>query len=349
MLPQQEVVMPAYLCHEVRKAAEIAGKRIIYVDIAKNGLNATSAEFGEAAKPGRVLLPAHALGIPTDIEAICELGRRRDCVVIEDAAPAFGARRNGQLLGTFGDVGIFSFERSKRFAAFSGGAIVVNKDSTLDIERLAAATETNLQRSMPVRELIQAVAQNLASIPWIYRSLTLPLMPLRDVLPRLLRRFRRRRGTASSARAPEIPQSAFYRRPLHPYQAELVLRMVKRMDQIREQITRLAEVYLRVFENSPIARFVPPGSDLGGLMRFPVAFPGRRRDDILRAARKRGLYLKTLWDRPLVDEGQLARFPNTAWAARNVVMLPLYSTLSPKSAELLAQDLIEIERNATGV
>jgi dTDP-4-amino-4,6-dideoxygalactose transaminase len=346
MLPHREVVMPAFLCHEVRKAAEVAGKRIIYVDVAKNNVNASSAEFAEAAKPGRVLLAAHALGIPTDIEAICELARSRNCVLIEDAAAAFGGRRNGRFLGTFGDIGIFSFERSKRFAAFRGAAIVVNNDRILDLEKLKAGTETGLERSMPIRELIQALAQNLATTPWIYRRFTLPVLPLRDLLPRLLSKFHKPRVSLNVHRQAKFPRDAFYSRQFHPYQAELVLRMVRRMDQIRERIAYLVEIYLNAIRGTTIASFLPPGCDNGGLMRFPVAFPERHREDILRLARKRGLYLKVLWDQPLAEKGELGRFPNAVWAAQNVVMLPLYSGLSPKSAELLAQSLIEIERNA---
>ena len=45
LLPQREVVMPAYMCHEVKRAAQVAGKRVIYVDAGKNSVNATSAEF----------------------------------------------------------------------------------------------------------------------------------------------------------------------------------------------------------------------------------------------------------------------------------------------------------------
>lgn len=349
LLPQQEVVMPAFLCHEVRKAAEIAGKRIIYVDTAKNGINATSAEFAEAAKPGRVLLAVHALGIPTDIESICELARRRDCVVIEDAAAAFGGRRNGRVLGTFGNIGIFSFERSKRFAAFRGAAIVINDDRILDLEKLQVCTETGLERSMPIGELIQALAQNLATSRWIYRRFTLPVLPLRDLLLHLLRRFHKGRVTVNANNQAEVPPNAFYNQQFHPYQAELVLRLVKRMDQIREQIACLAEIYLKALQRTPVATFLPPGSDNGGLMRFPVAFPERHRESILRLARKRKLYLKVLWDHPLAEKHELARFPNAVWAAQNVVMLPLYSGLSPKSAELLAQSVIEIERNASAM
>ena len=71
MLPQKEVVMPAYMCYQVRQAIAAIGKKIIYVDVARNGVNSTAAEFEEAARPGRILVAAHLFGVPTDIEAIC--------------------------------------------------------------------------------------------------------------------------------------------------------------------------------------------------------------------------------------------------------------------------------------
>ena len=78
-LPQKEVVMPAYLCNEVCRAAMTAGKGVVYVDLAKNSVKATSVEFAKEARPGRILLATHAYGVPTDIEAICELAKNRDC------------------------------------------------------------------------------------------------------------------------------------------------------------------------------------------------------------------------------------------------------------------------------
>ena len=50
VLPHQDVVMPAYTCPVVKTAAEVAGKRIIYVDCSAGSLNATSAEFEAEAQ-----------------------------------------------------------------------------------------------------------------------------------------------------------------------------------------------------------------------------------------------------------------------------------------------------------
>ncbi|HMD84907.1 MAG TPA: DegT/DnrJ/EryC1/StrS family aminotransferase [Terriglobia bacterium] len=352
VLPQREVVMPAWLCIEVKKAAELVGKRIIYVDLAKNNINATSAEFAEAAQPGRILLVPHLYGVPTDIEAICELARSRDCVTIEDAVPAVGGRRNGRLLGTFADFGVFSFEKSKRLPAFRGGVIVVNNDSLVDPGKLAASRVVETKQAMPARELIEALLHNLITTPWIYRWFTLPLLPLRDLGPELLRKGRRKpvppqaKKQAAGSAAARDPS---YAREVHPYQAELVLRLLRRMDEMRRQIAHLAAIYAETFRNTAIATFAPPGCDYGGLMRFPIVFPGKDRAEVVRLARKRGIYLKVIWKRILPEPSEYARFPNAVWAAQNMVLLPLYPALSPKSAERLAQNVIEIERDAPAI
>jgi dTDP-4-amino-4,6-dideoxygalactose transaminase len=334
VLPQREVVMPACTCAVVRTAAEVAGKRVIYVDLAKNSVNATSTEYAEAAKPGRILLATHLWGVPTDIEAICELAKDRNCVVIEDAVPALGSRRNGRLLGTFADFGIFSFQRSKRFPAFGGGAILVNNEQAVDLIRLSASRIVKSKRTMPFRELVEGLVYNVATTPWIYGTFVLPLL------------LRRHRGMCAPETANEQTASTStsnYTREFHPYQAQLVLRMLKRMDQVREQIARLAAIYLEAFRNTSVSTYLPWECDNAGLMRFPIALSGKDRGEILRLALKRGVYLAANYG-VLAEKSEYARFPNALWAARNLVLLPLYRALSTQSAELLAHRVIEIDR-----
>ncbi|HVM63004.1 MAG TPA: DegT/DnrJ/EryC1/StrS family aminotransferase [Verrucomicrobiae bacterium] len=340
LLPQQEVVMPAYTCPVVKAAVEVAGKRIIYVDLAKNNINATSAEFAEAAQPGRILLATHLFGVPTDIEAICDLARERNCVTIEDAASCIGATRNGRPLGTFGDFGIFSFERSKRFPAFHGGVIVVNNEQVFDPARLDTERVVETTLAMPAREFVFSLFYNVASMPWLYGRVT---------LPRILREYVGRdvnvdapAAPPANARAREGSTSA-YNREFHPYQARLVLRMLDRMDSIRERIARSVSIYLDAFGGRSIMTFVPDGCDRAGLLRFPIVFKGRERAEILRLALGRGVYPEVNFDLPLPEKSEWSRFPNAVWTARNLMELPLYTALSPRSAERLAQKLVEIE------
>lgn len=335
LLPHREVVMPALTCHAVRHAAESAGKRIIYVDINPTCLNATAAEFAPEAKSGRVLLPTHLFGIPTDIEAICELARARDCVTIEDAAGAFVGRHNGGLLGTFADFGVVSFERSKRIPAFRGAAIIVNNNrgqyinpQMLDSHRLVPTRSV-----MPGQELARSLAYNFATTPWFYG---------RVILPRTVRNYMSMPPGAGVGPPEDVGRMADYCREFHPYQAELVLRMLRRLSRIQRQIEDLVAIYQDKLQGRGIKTFLPRHCDAGGLLRFPVAFPGKDRTEVLRSALKRGTFLETNFDSPLPDRTQLEGFPNSVWAAENLVLLPLYARMPTSVARSLASRVIEI-------
>jgi dTDP-4-amino-4,6-dideoxygalactose transaminase len=348
MLPQKEVVMPAYMCYQVRHAIAAVGKKIIYVDVARNGVNATAAQFEEAARPGRILLAAHLFGVPTDIETICDLARKRDCVTIEDAVPAFSGRHNGRLLGTIADFGVFSFHHSKRMSAFSGAMIVVNNSQILNPLMLDASRIIKTKWQFPSADLGMGIAQNMGTLPWVYRNITLPLLPLRYVVPEMLHKLRRKTDaphkSTNPGRQPSVPNNRFFTREVHPYQAELVLRMVRRMDGIRDHISCLVHVYQEAFQNTSIVPVVSADCDTGAMMRFPVVFPGKNRDEVLRLAHQSGLYLKSGWRGTLSEESEDSRFPNAVWTSRNVTLLPLYTGLALKSAESLARSLVQIVR-----
>lgn len=337
LLPQSEVVMPAFNCDVVKSAVEAAGKRIIYVDVAAGGVNATAAEFAAEAKPGRVLLVTHQFGVPTDVEEICALAKKRDCVTIEDAACCFGAMRNGRRLGTFADYGVFSFESWKRLSAFRGGVIAINQGKGFDPARLATEPLVKTTLKLPVRELVRALARNVATIPWLYG---------RGVLPLLLRGYLQPSTDAGGANGSDVTRYAPYTAGFHPYQARLVLRMLKRFDAIRRHIAELVAVYDQAFpRGGEINALLPVERDDAGLLRFPIVFPGRERADVLRRALKRGLYLETEFEQPLPAPSELWRFPHAAWLARNLILLPLYTALPVKRARWLADQLHGIARD----
>jgi hypothetical protein len=80
LLPQKEVVMTAWICHQVKEAAEIADKRVIYLVLARNSINATSAQYAEVARSGRILVAAQPIrssnGHRSDLRTGQELGMR---------------------------------------------------------------------------------------------------------------------------------------------------------------------------------------------------------------------------------------------------------------------------------
>ncbi len=337
LLPHQEVVIPAYTCPAVKMAALVAGKNIICVDCSKGGLNATSQDFEPEAVEGRVLIPTHIFGLPTDIDNICALAKARGCVTIEDAAAYFPMQTKRSGLGKIADFTVFSFERSKRIPAFRGAAIVVNNDQVLDPEILASNSLTTAKDQLPVRELLFSLIYNLVSQPWTYG---------RFVLPRILNSYMAPSNLEKMQSPYVARQSPFFNRAFTGYQAELVLRVLKRLEDIGQHIKKLVAVYNDCFASTTIQTFVNDTCDEKALLRYPIAIPGIERGEILRRALRGGLYLETNYESIIAPKEEQRVYPNACWAAENVVLLPLYRGLPLDAAETIGLRTLKISEGA---
>ena len=79
------------------------------------------------AKTGRkpkAIVPVALYGMPYDCDRIMEIANRYEIPVIEDAAEGFGSKYKGQMLGTFGHLGILSFNGNKMITTSGGGALI---------------------------------------------------------------------------------------------------------------------------------------------------------------------------------------------------------------------------------
>lgn len=74
----------------------------------------------------RAVVPVHLLGLACEIDRVVAIARRHRLAVVEDAAQALGVRYRGRHVGTFGDVGILSFNGNKIATAGGGGAILTD-------------------------------------------------------------------------------------------------------------------------------------------------------------------------------------------------------------------------------
>lgn len=79
----------------------------------------------------KAILVVHLYGMATPMDKVVALCRKYNLRLVEDCAQSHGACFNGQMTGTFGDVGCFSFYPSKNLGAFGDGGAVVVKDEQL--------------------------------------------------------------------------------------------------------------------------------------------------------------------------------------------------------------------------
>ena len=75
----------------------------------------------------RAVLPVHVLGHPCDMDAILEVARKFELLVVEDATESFGALYKGRMTGSLGDIACFSFNGNKLITTGGGGMIVTDR------------------------------------------------------------------------------------------------------------------------------------------------------------------------------------------------------------------------------
>jgi dTDP-4-amino-4,6-dideoxygalactose transaminase len=103
----------------------------VFVDSEKDTWNISPALLEDAVKDRiakgkkpKAIIPVHLYGMPAKMGEIMEVAQRYGIAVIEDAAEALGSSINGKKCGTFGDIGILSFNGNKIITTSGGGALV---------------------------------------------------------------------------------------------------------------------------------------------------------------------------------------------------------------------------------
>ena len=94
-------------------------------------------------KPKAIIL-VHLYGYPAKIDQFLEISNKYNIPIVEDAAEAIGSKYKDQPLGTFGEIGIFSFNGNKIITTSSGGAIISkNKEFIKKAKFLATQSRDN--------------------------------------------------------------------------------------------------------------------------------------------------------------------------------------------------------------
>jgi CDP-4-dehydro-6-deoxyglucose reductase, E1 len=122
-----EVITPAVTFPTTLTPVLQHGLVPVFVDVEAGTYNIDPylIEKAISAKTRAIFVP-HTLGNPCDMETIMAIARRHKLFVLEDSCDALGARFNGKLAGTFGDLASLSFYPAHHMTMGEGGGVVVN-------------------------------------------------------------------------------------------------------------------------------------------------------------------------------------------------------------------------------
>ncbi|MEG1932501.1 MAG: DegT/DnrJ/EryC1/StrS family aminotransferase, partial [Pygmaiobacter sp.] len=125
-----EVIVPSNTFIATALAVSYVGAKVILVDPDPVTYNMCGVGLEEAVTTRtKAIIPVHLYGQPAQMDDVMAFAKKHHLRVIEDCAQAHGATYKGQKVGTFGDVGCFSFYPGKNLGALGdGGAAVTNDD-----------------------------------------------------------------------------------------------------------------------------------------------------------------------------------------------------------------------------
>ncbi|MFA6407405.1 MAG: DegT/DnrJ/EryC1/StrS family aminotransferase [Candidatus Paceibacterota bacterium] len=132
--PGDEVLVPDYTMVASANSVALTGAKVVFVDITKNDLCMDFEQMKKSVTPKTkaVILVTINGRYPENIEEFVSWCKERNIKVVEDAAQSLGSFKNGKHLGTFGDVGSFSFSAPKVITTGQGGALITNSDALID-------------------------------------------------------------------------------------------------------------------------------------------------------------------------------------------------------------------------
>ena len=120
------------------------GATPVYIDSERETWNMCPEALREALEDfksketlGRVkaILPVHLYGMPAKMDEIMSIAKEYDVAVVEDAAESLGATINGKHTGTFGIMGVYSFNGNKIITTSGGGTLIGREAEHINLAR----------------------------------------------------------------------------------------------------------------------------------------------------------------------------------------------------------------------
>ena len=334
---RRKVVMSPYTVFDVVNMVISAGGIPVFADIERATCNIDTSQIRELVdgETGAVLV-THLHGLACDMDAITSICRSSGVALIEDAAQAVGARHAGRMVGTFGDVGVYSFGMMKNVNSLHGGALLTDDEDIAQQVRDRLAEFEGVAASDLLKRAAYGLALDVATHPLVFRAATywvfryaflhdiawLNTLSRSEINPQLRRDF-----------------PATYRRRFSQTQARLVLRQLASIDRLAEARIRTARLYFDLLEDVPEI-ILPPWREDGShaYLVYPIQVPNRR-------ALLRHLFLShrdcaAQHMRNCADFSVFCDYhrdcPNARLAERTNLLLPTYPGYGLKEAERTA-------------
>ena len=170
---KRKVILSPYTISDVINMVICAGGIPVFADLQEGTCNIDPEEIEKLIddQTGAVLV-THLHGLSCKMDRIGELCKQHNIALIEDAAQAFGAKYNGQPLGTFGEAGIYSFGMYKNVNSFFGGILVTPDRDIYNHVKLELGSYPYQETGYYCAKVLSGLITDIATWPPLFRAIT---------------------------------------------------------------------------------------------------------------------------------------------------------------------------------
>ena len=123
-----EVIVPGYTFFATAATVGACGAIPVIADVDDSLCLDPAAAEKAITRRTKAIVPVHMRGVPAQMDAIVDLGKRKGIPVVEDVAQAGGGSFRGKRLGSLGTLGCFSFDYYKIIVSGEGGFVTTNDE-----------------------------------------------------------------------------------------------------------------------------------------------------------------------------------------------------------------------------
>lgn len=307
--PGDEVIVPAFTFVATANVCEYVGAKPVFTDINLNTFNIDTEKIEKAiTRKTKAIIPVHLFGLSADMEPILKLAKKYKLAVVEDAACAIGTKYLGKHVGTIGDAGAFSFHPRKAITTGEGGLLTTNQKS------LAMSAMSLRDHGAAVSDLARHKGKTFT-------------LPAYDILG--------------------------YNYRMTDLQAAIGVEQVKKLKNILKGRISIANIYNKAFKNHKFLQTpeIPKYSNhtyqsyvLLVKENSPIS-----RDEISKKFARKGVATRQgTQNVPMLGYYhkkygyKLSDFPNSAYAEKNTLTIPLFSRMTKKEQNYIIENIINL-------
>ena len=131
--PGDEVILPSLSFIATANSVLYCGAKPVFVDVDPETCNIDAAKIENAVTTKtRAIMPVHQMGMPADLDSIKAIAKKKNLLIIEDAACAIGSEYQNTKIGGYGNIACFSFHPRKIITTGEGGMITTDDRATAE-------------------------------------------------------------------------------------------------------------------------------------------------------------------------------------------------------------------------